>query len=357
MAALARTLSYEPAAASLRCPSCGSPADEGTAVCTTCGTVLADLAAPGSAADTRPLTTGFSCRSCGATVACEPGPRSYACAFCGSTYVAEVRGEGLSALVPEFLVPFRIGKDQACGIFGDWCRSGFFTPRDVRQAGRIDRLQGIYLPFWTFSMRADSTWEADIGEWWYKESSQTYTDAQGKTRSKKTQVRHTEWHPLRGKHHSYHYHFLVSGAYGLPQAEALAVGPFQLLEMRRYRPHYLAGWLAEPFSVPREQALAECQQAFREAEGARIRAFLPGDTQSGVEWTTTFSEVSDDLVLLPFWIGTYSYRGKVYRYVLNGQTGKATGTRPVSPVKVGLLVAGVLLAILLIVLLSLGDPP
>src|SRR4028118_569751 len=209
MAALARTLSYEPAAASLRCPSCGSPADEGTAVCTTCGTVLADLAAPGSAADTRPLTTGFSCRSCGATVACEPGPRSYACAFCGSTYVAEVRGEGLSALVPEFLVPFRIGKDQACGIFGDWCRSGFFTPRDVRQAGRRGRLPGIVLPFWAFSMRADSTWEADIGEWWYKESSQTYTDAQGKTRSKKTQVRHTEWHPLRGKHHSYHYHFLV----------------------------------------------------------------------------------------------------------------------------------------------------
>ena len=343
--------------AALRCPTCGSPADEGTSVCTTCGTVLAApaaLTASGSAADTQPLTAGFTCQSCGATVACEPGPRSYACAFCGSTYVAEVRGEGLSGLVPEFIVPFRVGREQACGIFGGWCRGGFFTPRDVRQAAKLDRLQGIYLPFWTFSMRADSTWEADIGEWWYAESSFTYTGP-GKKRVKKKQVRHTEWHPLRGRHHSYHAHFLVSGAHGLPQAEALAAGPFQLLEMRRYRPHYLAGWLAEPFSVPRETALEECQRVFREAEGARIRAFLPGDTQQGVEWTTTFSEISDDLVLLPFWIGTYSYRGKIYRYVLNGQTGKAVGTRPVSPVKVGLLIAGILLAILLIVLLSLGS--
>ena len=334
------------------CPSCGSPADEEASVCTSCGQVFG-LPAP---ADPGPsiLTAGFSCQSCGATVACEPGPRSYACAFCGSTYVAEVRGEGLAALVPEFVVPFRVGREQATRVFDDWCRHGFFTPRDVRKAARMDKLQGIYLPFWTLSMRADSEWEADIGEWWYQDRTQTYTDAQGKTRSKKAQVRRTEWHPLRGRHHSWHHHFLVSGSRGLPQAEALAVGPFQLVEMRRYRPEYLAGWLAEPFGVSREEALAACESAFREEEGKRIRAFLPGDTQSGIEWTTRFSEVSDDLLLLPFWIGAYSYRGKLYRYVLNGQTGKATGTRPKSPVKIAAVVlAG--LALLLLLILFLGS--
>lgn len=328
----------------LRCPSCGSPADEGTSVCTSCGSALS-IPAP---ADPGPsiLTAGFSCQSCGATVACEPGPRSYACAFCGSTYVVEVRGEGLAALVPEFVVPFRIGHKEAVRVFDAWCHKGFFTPGDVRKAARMDKLQGIYLPFWTFSMRADSEWEADIGEHWYKDQTKTYTDAQGKTRSKKAQIRHTEWHPLRGRHHSWHYHFLVSGSHGLPQAEALAVGPFQLIEMRRYRPEYLAGWLAEPFAVTHDEALAACQSAFQEEEGKRIKAFLPGDVQSGVEWTTRFSEISDDLLLLPFWIGAYSYRGKLYRYVLNGQTGKATGTRPKSPMKIATL-ALLVLALLL----------
>jgi len=336
----------------LRCPSCGSPAEEGAVVCTACGTAW-NVPAP---ADPGPsiLTAGFSCRTCGATVVCEPGPRSYACAFCGSTYVAEVRGEGLAALVPEFVVPFQVSREQATRVFDAWCHKGFFTPRDVRKAARMDKLQGIYLPFWTFSMRADSTWEAAIGEWWYSDRSQTYTDAEGKTRSKKAQIRHTEWHPLRGRHHSWHFHTLISGSRGLPQAEALAVGPFDLLEMRRYRPEYLAGWIAEPFGVSREEALLACQSAFREKEGERIRAFLPGDTQSGIEWTTTFSQVSDDLLLLPFWIGAYTYRGKLYRYVLNGQTGRAaTGTRPKSPVKIGAVVLAGLILLLAILFLVL----
>lgn len=274
---------------------------------------------------------------------CEPGPRSYVCAFCGSTYVAEVRGEGLAALQPEFVIPFQVGREEAKRVFDAWCHQGFFTPGDVRKAARLDKLQGIYLPFWTFSMRADSTWEADIGEWWYKNRSETWLDSAGKTRSKKAQIRHTEWHPLRGRHHSWHSHFLVSGSRGLPQAEALAAGPFDLPAMRRYRPEFLAGWLAEPFGVAREEALAACQQAFREKEGERIRAFLPGDTHAGLEWATTFSQVADDLLLLPFWIGAYTYRGKLYRYVLNGQTGRATGKRPVSPWKIALLAAVVLL--------------
>lgn len=334
----------------LRCPSCGSPADDGTSVCTSCGTELG-IPAP---ADPGPsiLTAGFSCKTCGATVVCEPGPRSYACAFCGSTYVAEVRGAGLAALVSEFVVPFQVGREQAARVFDAWCHKGFFTPGDVRKAARMDKLQGIYLPFWTFSMRADSTWEADIGEWWYSDRSQTYRDGEGKTRSKKAQIRHTEWYPLRGRHHHWCFHFLASGSRGLPQEEALAVGPFHLLEMRRYRPEYLAGWIAEPFGVSREEALAACQSAFREEEGKRIHAFLPGDTQSGVEWTTTFSQISDDLLLLPFWIGTYTYRGKLYRYVLNGQTGQAaTGTRPKSPVKIAAAVlAGLILLLVLLFL-------
>lgn len=351
---LARTPSNGPVAAPLRCPSCGSPADEGTSFCTTCGTPMTGLAAPGSAADTQPLTAGFTCRSCGATVACEPGPRSYACAFCGSTDVAEVRGGGLSGQVPEFIVPFRVDREQARERFGAWCRQGFFTPRSVRQAGRFGRLQGIYLPFWKFSVRANSTWEADIGEWWYEESSQTTTDSRRTTQTEKPQVKHTEWHPLRGRHHSYHDQFLVSGVQVLLR-ETLAVRRFDPEAMRRLRPHDLAGWLSAPSSVPREQALAYCRNAILKSEEERIRSFLPGDTQVGVESTTTVPEISDDLVLLPFWLATFTYQGKVHRYVLNGQTGKARWMiRPVSPIKKGLMLAGTLLVILLIVLLCLG---
>jgi hypothetical protein len=225
-----------------------------------------------------------------------------------------------AAPAPELVVPFRIGREEV-----------------PRKAARLDRLQGIYLPFWMFSLRADSTWEADIGEWWYADRPQTSPEDEETTRAKKARIRRTEWHPLRGRYHSWHSCFLVSGSHGLPQEEVLAVGPFHLQEMRRYRPEYLTDWSAEPVDVSRADALAACQSAIREEEGACIRGFLPGDVQAGVEWTTTFSQISEDLLLLPFWIGTCSSRGKLYRYVLNGQTGKATtGTRPSRPARSGL---------------------
>jgi hypothetical protein len=339
--------------AALRCGSCGGPAEAGSSHCPACGAALAGGEAPGETAAS-PLTAGFACKSCGATVACEPGRGSYACAFCGSTYVVELPGEGLARLVPEFVLPFRIDREEAGRIFARWSRGDFFTPGDVRAASRVDRLQGVYLPFWTFSMRAESTWEADIGEHWWETVSETVTDSQGKKTTRTRQVRHTEWHPLRGRHHSFHAHHLTSGSTGLPQGEAEGVFPFELIEMRRYRPHLLAGWLAEAFSVPREDALAACQQAFTEEEGRRIAEFLPGDTHKGLEWTTTFSEVADDLLLLPFWIGAYTYKGKVYRFVLNGQTGRATGTRPMSPWKIAavLLVVLALLAVLVFFVLK-----
>lgn len=326
----------------LRCASCGSPVDAGASHCPACGAAIPGAEPPAEAGAPSILTAGFECRSCGATVTCEPGRGSLPCTFCGSVYVVELSGEGVTRLVPELVVPFRIGREQTAAAFSHWCRGGFFTPGDVETAGRMDRLQGIYLPFWTFSMKADSVWQADVGEYWWE------TRGSGKSRRR---VRHTEWHPLSGRHHSYHYHYLVSGSQGLPQAEAEEVFPFDLRAMRRYRPEHLAGWLAEPFAVVRENALSVCQQRFIRIEGERIARFLPGDTYQGLEWETSFSEVSDDLLLLPFWIGTYTYEGKLYRFVLNGQTGKATGTRPQSSWKITAFILGGLALVLFFVLL------
>jgi len=332
--------------APLRCGSCGSPVEEGAVHCAACGASLPGSEGRAGEAEGSILTAAFECQSCGAMVACEPGRGSYACAFCGSTVVAEVE---LARLVPEFVLPFRISREEAEAALDGWFGGGFFTPRDVRTAGRIEKLQGVYLPFWTFSMKAESTWEADIGEYWWETVSSTYTDSQGKRSTRTRRKRHTEWHPLTGGHHCYYHHHLVSGSTGLPQAEAEEVYPFELTELRRYRPQYLAGWVAETFSVTREAALAECQRQFRETEGERIAKFLPGDTSSGLEWTTTFSEVSDDLLLLPFWIAAFDYRGKPYRFVLNGQTGITTGMLPISWWKV---LATALLVGTLLVLLS-----
>jgi ABC-type Fe3+ transport system permease subunit len=55
-------------------------------------------------------------------------------------------------------------------------------------------------------------------------------------------------------------------------------------------------------------------------------------------------------VLLPVWSVAYRYREQVYRFLLNGQTGKATGQAPTSWQKVIIAVA---IAAVCVVLLGL----
>jgi hypothetical protein len=58
-----------------------------------------------------------------------------------------------------------------------------------------------------------------------------------------------------------------------------------------------------------------------------------------------FSGMAYKLSLLPLWVGAYTYRGKNYRVLINGQTKEVAGDKPRDAVKVWLVVAGVLIAL------------
>ena len=61
------------------------------------------------------------------------------------------------------------------------------------------------------------------------------------------------------------------------------------------------------------------------------------------------------LVLLPLWVGVYSYQGKQYRVWINGQTGKVSGSRPRNYFKLlGVAIGAMLVAVLAILLLAAG---
>jgi hypothetical protein len=328
------------------CPQCGAPLDRGDKFCVACGTPQ-ETPAPAAAA---PEQKRLRCESCGAQIAVDPGQRSYTCPFCESTYVVEFTPQESARQRPEFVIGFAIAPEQAQEAFRRWIASGgWFRPSDLRHAQVVDRLRGVYLPFWAFTMLAHSRWSASIGEYWWR--TETYTTVEnGKTVTRTRQVRETEWWPLAGRHHEYHSGYLVSGSRGLVQQEAEAVKPFHLAALKRYEPFYLAGWLSEEYSVQREAALELCKQEFARRERGLVAAFMPGDTHSNLECATEFSQINSDLVLLPVYLLTYRYGGKPFRFLLNGQTGRCAGRRPISWWRVGLAIGGGLLLVGLVAL-------
>jgi hypothetical protein len=70
-----------------------------------------------------------------------------------------------------------------------------------------------------------------------------------------------------------------------------------------------------------------------------------------LELQTEFSDINSDLILLPVYLLSYRYHDKLYRFLLNGQTGALAGDKPYSSTRIGLCVAGVVIGILFIVLL------
>ncbi len=305
------------------------------------------------------LTRTFRCENCGSEVDAPREQLSLRCPFCDTAYVAELPLEQRTSQRPEFIIGFEVSREKAQELFFQWIgKNGFFRPGDLVTKAATEKQHGVYIPFWHFSMKATSEWSAQIGEHWYRTETYTVKNSEGKTEVRTRTVQETEWWPLSGIYRKYYSGYMVSASKGLSQAEALAIQPYQLNTMMRYRPMYLAGWMSEEYSVSREEALAVTQQEFRTRERNAISRFLPGDIQSGLTVRTELEVGGSDLILLPIHVLSYRYGDKIYRFLVNGQTGKMQGEKPWSSSRITAVVVAVALLVLVVIglLIVLNHP-
>ena len=336
------------------CPSCGCPVEPDDQFCPACGTPhevkVAANAPPAEVTDKK----YFHCETCGANVSIDPQELSYVCPFCDSTYVVEYSPDVTGRQLPEFVIAFRVTPDEAMKKFREWIKgNAWYRPGDLHMAQIEDKLRGVYLPFWSFSMLAQSRWEASIGEHYY--ITETYTTMEkGKMVTKTRRVQRTEWWPLAGKHHKYYSGYMISASKGLSQADADRIKPFTLLAAKRYQPYFLAGWAAEEYQMEIAEAKQVCYEEFYRRERSFITQFLPGDTSKGLVVSTDFSSENSDLYLLPIYLLTYRYQDKIFRFLVNGQTGRIAGDKPVSWKRIwGAIGAGVGVVAVIIIIIML----
>ena len=108
--------------------------------------------------------------------------------------------------------------------------------------------------------------------------------------------------------------------------------------LRLYTPEYLAGFRAEGYQVELEDGYNEARDIMERQIRRDVRADIGGDEQQITKLDTDVGALSFKHVLLPVWLAAYKYRGKSYRFVVNGRTGKVQGERPYSTWKIALAV-------------------
>ena len=295
-------------------------------------------------------TKSISCQQCGATTAVEPGVTSTECPFCGSNVVLELE-TAADIIQPESVLPFQISQDAAMRKYQAWLGRGIFRPGDLaRRAGR-GQLHGVYLPFWTFDAEALSRWRAQAGYYYYV--TETYTTTEnGKRVTKTRQVRKTRWEPAWGQHSGSYDDVLVYATGSVDQKNLEKIYPFDTKQLVPYASQYLSGWRAEQYQIGLPPAWEIGQGKIRDHERDACIRQIPGDTYRGLNVNTTITDVTFKHTLLPVWIASYPYKGKVYRYMVNGQTGRVEGKKPVSWMRVAIAVVIALIVIAIIVYLS-----
>ncbi len=295
-------------------------------------------------------TKSISCQQCGATTTVEPGVTATECPFCGSNVVLE-QETAVDIIQPESLLPFQISQDVALRKYREWLGKGIFRPGDLaRRAGR-GQLYGVYLPFWTFDANAFSRWRAQAGYYYYVDETYTTTE-NGKRVTKTRRVRKTRWEPAWGQHSGSYDDVLVYATNSVDQRILERIYPFDTKQLVPYAPQYLSGWRAEQYQIELRAGWQLGRQKVEEHERDACTTQIPGDTYRDLRVNTTVTDVTFKHVLLPVWIASYPYKGKVYRYMVNGETGKVQGQKPVSWIRVSIAVIIVLIIIAVVIYLS-----
>lgn len=79
--------------------------------------------------------------------------------------------------------------------------------------------------------------------------------------------------------------------------------------------------------MQRKYARPLARQGLESLERAACAEYVPGRNRN-LKVNVRLEGLSSEPVLLPIWVMAYRYQNQVFRFLINGQTGKATGEAP-----------------------------
>lgn len=269
----------------------------------------------------------YSCPSCGAELICDKSTAATSCPYCGNPTV--IPGQFSGNLKPDFVIPFKISKEEAVKALKTHYKGKIFLPKTFIQENHIQEIRGIYVPFWLFDGKAE-------GEAYYEATrSRTY-------RSGDYQVTETKHYDIYRAGFLTFEQIPVDASSKMPDDHMDPIEPYNYEELKNFSTAYLPGYLADKFDVSVEESIA---RADKRCEGTLVTAM-----RSTVNNYDTCMLKRDNIQLqrgkvhyamMPVWMLNTKWRGKDFLFAMNGQTGKMVGDLPINWGKVAGLFAAI----------------
>lgn len=276
------------------------------------------------------------CDACGAGFKFASSVHAGECPFCGTAIVTS--SEQARPITPKSLLPFAIDEQQAKRQFRNWLDSLWFAPTKVKKYADDDaRLTGVYVPYWTFDSDTETNYIGARGDIYYvSEEVQTVRD--GRVVTEVRQVQRINWTPVGGQVARFFDDVLIGASKSLPRQIIDQLEPWDLENLTPYNESYLSGFTSEYYQVNLDQGFDEAKRKMDNVIYHDIAFEIGGDQQRIDQFNTRHSNTTFKHCLLPVWSAAFRYRGKAYRFVINGRTGKVQGERPYSYWKIALAI-------------------
>jgi DNA-directed RNA polymerase subunit RPC12/RpoP len=269
------------------------------------------------------------CPSCGAQVEFQPEIHATECPFCATPVVTDTGTH--RHIKPKGVLPFQLTEKQAHDAMNGWLGRLWFAPNGLQDYAKKGRkMDGIYVPFWTYDADTATQYRGQRGDAYYV----TVRGSDGKTRRE----RRIRWSRRSGRVARWFDDILVLASRSLPKRFTDRLAPWDLTALDDYAPEFLSGFRAEGYTVALDEGFEEAKQVMEAQIRQDIRRDIGGDEQRIDHMRVRIADVTFKHVLLPIWVAAYKYRGQSYRFVVNGQTGKVQGERPWSWIKITLAV-------------------
>lgn len=286
---------------------------------------------------TRKLGTTESvlkCPNCAAEFDLDTNLHASDCPFCGTTVVTST-GE-IHEFSPQALLPFAISKEQAREAYEKWIGGRWFAPSKLKKHAREEYgLNGIYIPYWTYDSDTVTSYSGQRGDVYYVRQNVTVMEG-GRYVRRTRMVPKVRWTPVEGRTDRHFDDLLIGATRTLPRKITDWLEPWDLENLVPYTEDYLSGFQSEVYQVALDEGFGHAQQIMTQTIRHDVRRSIGGDQQRIQRLHTKHSDTTFKHVLLPLWTAAFNFRGKTYRFVVNGRNGKTRGERPYSVIKIAL---------------------
>lgn len=288
--------------------------------------------------------TIFTCPQCGGEILSAQNEATGWCSFCGAHTILDSRISREKR--PDYLIPFRVTKDDCKKAYGKMMRHAYFAPKELRDPQWIDNFRGIYMPYWVYMI-----------------TQQGHSVIKGKRVHHSGNYTITDHYDLHSDMNNYYKGLSFDASASFADSISESIAPFDVRGMRAFTPSLLCGFYADTADVPPDVYTQDAmdiandntiRQISKTSQFKGISASGPADTNAANNALCTRCTQVDN-AMFPVWFMAYRNKDRVAYATVNGQTGKVAADLPVDTKKY--IFGSLLLAVPLFLIFNLLFTP